>query len=265
VSLRRSVEAPACGGAAPCAAGSRDPVRRRGLARSTSTIYGAWLMAAGLRAGLSASVSASLAATLSATLAAGLAIATAAAAAADLGPKDYSGWPARSFAVGWAGPYVGATLGYEWSNVANNPARPRGLAAGLEAGFDWQSGTFVYGGEIDISFSAADDTFAPWQFSNPWFGTVRGRAGAAINNVLLFGTAGFAYGELTGTISGNFSESHTSFGWVAGLGGELSLTQNWSAKAEWLYLDLADRRFTVTATNNGLAANLVRLGLNYRF
>jgi hypothetical protein len=38
----------------------------------------------------------------------------------------------------------------------------------------------------------------------------------------------------------------------------VSFTQHWSAKAEWLYLDLADRRFPVTAANNGLAANLVR-------
>ena len=107
--------------------------------------------------------------------------------------------------------------------------------------------------------------FAPWQFSNPWFGTVRGRAGVAINNVLLFGTAGLAYGELTGTTSGNLSESHTGLGWVAGLDAEVNFTQHWSAKAEWLYLDLDDRHFSVTAANNGLAANLVRLGLNYHF
>jgi len=192
-----------------------------------------------------------------------LAIAATAASAADLGSYSYSGGPARAF--NWAGPYVGATLGYEWSRVDNNPTHPNGVAGGLETGFNWQNGNFVYGGEADINFSAAADTFAPWQFSNPWFGTVRGRAGVAINNVLLFGTGGLAYGELTGTTFGNPSESHTSLGWVAGLGGEVSFAQNWSAKAEWLYLDLGDRHFSVTAANNGLAANLVRLGLNYHF
>jgi outer membrane immunogenic protein len=121
------------------------------------------------------------------------------------------------------------------------------------------------GGEADINLSAADNTFAPWQFSNPWFGTVRGRAGIAINNLLLFGTAGLAYGEVTGTTSASFSESHSSVGWVAGLGVEMNFAQHWSAKAEWLYLDLDDRHFSVTAANNGLAANLVRLGLNYHF
>ena len=119
---------------------------------------------------------------------------TSAATAADLGSNHFGG-PALYVPFGWAGPYVGATLGYEWGSIDNNPARPNGVAGGFEAGFNWQNGSFVYGGEADINFSAANDTFAPWQFSNPWFGTARGRAGIAVNNVLLFGTAGFAYGE----------------------------------------------------------------------
>ena len=189
---------------------------------------------------------------------------TSVAAAAELTPNYYGG-PTPYFAFSWAGPYVGATLGYEWGSIDNNPTRPNGVAGGFEAGFNWQNGNFIYGGETDISFSAASDTFAPWQFSNPWFGTARGRAGIAVNNALLFGTAGLAYGELTGTSSGSLSESHTSLGWVVGLGAEVSFTQHWSAKAEWLYFNLDDRHFSMTATNNGLAANLMRLGLNYHF
>jgi outer membrane immunogenic protein len=189
---------------------------------------------------------------------------TSVAAAAELAPNYYGG-PTPYFAFSWAGPYVGATLGYEWGSIDNNPTHPNGVAGGFEAGFNWQNGHFIYGGEADISFSAANDTFAPWQFSNPWFGTARGRAGITVNNVLLFGTAGLAYGELTGTSSGNLSESHTSLGWVVGLGAEVSFAPHWSAKAEWLYLDLSDRHFSVTAANNGLAANLMRLGLNYHF
>jgi outer membrane immunogenic protein len=185
---------------------------------------------------------------------------TSAATGADLGSNDYGG-RASYFAFNWAGPYVGATLGYEWGSIDNNPTRPNGVAGGFETGFNWQNGKFVYGGEADINFSAAADTFAPWQFSNPWFGTVRGRAGFATDNVLLFGTGGFAYGKLTVTTA-NLSESHTSFGRV---GGEVNFAQHWSAKAEWLYFNLGDRHFSVTAANNGLAANLVRLGLNYHF
>jgi outer membrane immunogenic protein len=186
------------------------------------------------------------------------------AEAADLAPTYYAA-PVPFAAFSWAGPYIGGTVGYQWGRVDNSATRPSGFAGGIEAGWNWQNGSFVYGAETDFNVSGAEDTFAPYQFSNPWFGTVRGRAGFAFNNVLIFGSAGLAYGELSADISGNFSESHTSFGWVAGLGAEVSFAPHWSAKAEWLYLDLADRDFSITGTNNGLAANLVRLGLNYHF
>ena len=58
----------------------------------------------------------------------------------------------------------------------------------------------MFGVETDFQFTGADDTFAPFKFANPWFGTVRGRAGAAFNNVLLYATLGLAYGSLHGTI-----------------------------------------------------------------
>jgi outer membrane immunogenic protein len=186
------------------------------------------------------------------------------AAAADLTPNAYA-TPVPYYPPGWAGPYIGATAGYEWGSVDNSATHPSGFAGGVEAGWNWRNGSFVYGGETDFNVSGAKDTFAPYQFSNPWFGTVRGRAGFAFNNVLIFGTAGLSYGELAADFSGNLSESHTSFGWVAGVGAEVSFTPHWSAKAEWLYLDFADRDFSVTGANNGLAANLVRLGLNYHF
>lgn len=190
---------------------------------------------------------------------------TGAAVAADFPPSNYYTTPAPLSASSWAGPYLGATLGYEWGEVSNNPTRPSGVAGGLEAGFNWQHGNFVYGVETDINLSGADDTFAPWQFSNPWFGSLRGRAGVAFGNVLIFGTAGLAYGSLTADTSANLSESHSSFGWVAGGGAEFGFTPHWSAKAEWLYLDLADRGYSVTGTNNGLNANLLRFGVNYHF
>jgi outer membrane immunogenic protein len=190
---------------------------------------------------------------------------TGAAIAADFPASPYYTAPSSYSAYSWAGPYIGGTLGYEWGEVDNNPTHPSGAAGGVEAGFNWQHGNFVYGGEADFNLSGAEDTFAPWQFSNPWFGTVRGRAGLAVGNVLIYGTAGLAYGELTADTVGNLSESHTSFGWVAGGGAEIGFTPHWSAKAEWLYLDFADHGYSVTGANNGLAANLLRLGVNYRF
>ena len=110
----------------------------------------------------------------------------------------------------------------------------------------------------------ANDTFAAYKFSNPWFGTVRGRAGYAMNNVLIYGTGGFAYGG--GTVSfGAISSSQTHTGWTVGAGVEVGLTQNWSAKAEYLYLRLDDQSYVLTGLNNGFQSNLFRLGVNYRF
>ena len=185
------------------------------------------------------------------------------ALAADFPAGNYYTAPAP-IASGWAGPYLGATAGYEWGTVDNNPTKPSGLAGGVEAGFNWQHGQFVYGAETDINISGADDTFAPWQFSNPWFGTLRARGGIAFSNVLIFGTAGLAYGDLR-VENSNLTESNTSLGWVAGGGIEVGFTPHWSAKAEWLYLDFADHNYSLTGASNGLAANLLRMGVNYHF
>ena len=201
-------------------------------------------------------------AVLGAVLGAALALTTSGlAAAADL-PFYTAREPLNAYS--WAGPYLGATLGYEWGTVSNNPTRPAGIAGGIQGGYNWQRGAFVFGGETDIQLSGADDTLSPFEFSNPWFGTLRGRAGIAINNVLLFGTAGLAYGDIRAD-SALLSESHTSIGWTAGGGIEVGFSPRWSAKAEWLYLDLSDRTFSVTGTSNGLAADFLRMGVNYRF
>ena len=110
-----------------------------------------------------------------------VAIATVSAQAADL-PRGHIGpmrrrrrW--RSIA-GWAriSAPISATNG---ARPRNNPTEPSGIVGGVQAGYNLQSGQFVFGGEADINLSGADDTFAPWKFSNPWFGTVRGRAGVA--------------------------------------------------------------------------------------
>jgi len=204
---------------------------------------------------------AALVAALGATL---TAAAPSRSSAADFPATPYYTAPAPLSAYSWAGPYLGATAGFEWGSVDNSRTNPSGIAGGIEAGYNWQSGAFVFGGETDIQLSAADDTLSPFEFSNPWFGTLRGRAGVTLNNVLLFGTAGLAYGDIRAD-SALLSESHTSIGWVAGGGVEVGFAPRWSAKAEWLYLDLSDHNFSVTGTSNGLAADLLRMGVNYRF
>ena len=193
------------------------------------------------------------------------AVATAGTAiAADLprGPGPYYPPPATLYS--WTGLYAGLNIGYEWGKVTNSGFNPSGVAGGSQIGYNWQIGQFVLGGETDIQASAADDTFALYKFSNPWFGTLRGRAGYAINNVLLYATAGLAYGGLNAEF-GNLEESKTLVGWTGGLGLEYGFTQAWSAKVEYLYMDLGGRTYTITGVDNGLQASYLRFGLNYHF
>jgi len=166
----------------------------------------------------------------------------------------------------WAGPYLGGNLGYAWGSVANNPAKPSGIAGGVQAGYNWQQrgSPWVFGVEGDIQATGAEETFAPWKFSNPWFGTVRGRVGYAFDNVMFFGTGGLAFGELRATTFG-LSESHTNAGWTLGAGAEMGFAANWSAKIEYLYVDLNNSNFVITGASNGYRFGLIRAGVNYHF
>ena len=189
------------------------------------------------------------------------------AQAADL----YGRRPAQPYTVNqplnaysWAGPYIGGNLGYKWGDVSNSPTNPSGISGGVQAGYNFQTGPWVYGVEGDIQATGASDRFATWKFANPWFGTLRGRAGYAIQNVLFYGTAGLAFGSLRATGLG-VSESHTSVGWAAGAGAEFGITQNWTGKIEYLYVDLSDSRFVTTGAKHGYDSSMVRVGVNYRF
>jgi outer membrane immunogenic protein len=172
------------------------------------------------------------------------------------------GYTASQF--NWARPYLGGNLGYAWGSVENNLTKPSGLVGGAQAGYNWQTGPWVFGVEGDIQATGAEDTFAPWKFSNPWFGTVRGRAGYALSNILFYGTGGLAFGELRGETFG-LSESHTTAGWTAGVGAEFGFAPNWSAKVEYLYVGLANSRFTITGMSNGYSFGVLRAGVNYHF
>jgi outer membrane immunogenic protein len=163
----------------------------------------------------------------------------------------------------WIGPYIGVNLGYQSGSATNSGADPAGVMGGVQGGYNWQLSQFVFGVETDLQASAADDMFAAWRFANPWFGTLRGRAGYAMSNVMLYATFGLAYGG--GTIQmGGLSESKTHTGWAGGGGIEVGLTPNWSAKAEYLFVDLSDQHYVLFG-NTGFGSSILRLGANYRF
>ncbi|WP_424628047.1 outer membrane protein [Bradyrhizobium sp. SYSU BS000235] len=193
---------------------------------------------------------------------------SASAQAADIyGSRPYAQQPytvSQPLSNSWMGPYIGGNIGYAWGDITHNATKPAGVLGGIQAGYNWQSGALVFGIEGDLQINGAEDTFAPWKFSNPWFGTARGRVGYAFNNVLLYGTGGLAFGGLKGE-SFLLSESHTGLGWTLGVGAEIALNQRWSAKIEYLYVDLSDRNFSITGMPNGYEFNTLRVGVNYRF
>ncbi len=86
------------------------------------------------------------------------------------------------------------------------------------------------------------------------------------NNTLFYATAGLAYGSLRAqsTLTG-VTESKIHPGWAVGIGAEMALTGNWTAKIEYLYVNLYDRGYALTGANNGMDASVLRMGVNYRF
>jgi len=102
---------------------------------------------------------------------------------------------------------------------------------------------------------------------------VRGRAGVSLLNsqLLLYGTGGFAYGDLRLNYGWLGSQRRTGTGWTAGGGLEYAFLPNWSAKVEYLYANIGadyDRVFTgpfVIETQQRAHLNTVRAGVNYRF
>ena len=111
-----------------------------------------------------------------------------------------------------------------------------------------------------------------------WFGTVRGRVGITLLSpqLLVYGTGGFAYGEVqrNGWLNQN---SAVQTGWTAGAGAEWMFFPNWSAKVEYLYTQISgtgnnnnwlwafNPGWGLNSTNNRTRFHTIRAGINYHF
>jgi outer membrane immunogenic protein len=188
--------------------------------------------------------------------------------------------PAMAPAYNWSGFYLGINGGGGWGHSNWDTSSDRvGLSGGLvggTAGYNWQLGNAVLGIEGDIDWAnlkgTNSSTLCPagCSTSDSWLSTVRGRAGYAFGGVLPYLTGGLAVGDIRAATPGFAGASNTSAGWTAGGGIEFALPGNWSAKAEYLYVDLG--RFNCGVNCNGLPSdnvsmhdNVVRAGVNYRF
>ena len=148
----------------------------------------------------------------------------------------------------WTGFYVGANggggWGHSWWDANAAGIKLSGGQAGGTAGYNWQFGNTVLGIEGDLDWSNIKGTtssgLCPFgcSTSDTWLSTVRGRAGYAFGGILPYVTGGLAVGDIRANMPGFAVASTTNAGWTVGGGVEFALPGNWTAKAEYLHVDL---------------------------
>jgi outer membrane immunogenic protein len=212
------------------------------------------------------------------------------AAAADL-PLPSPNFDANAPYTHWGGAYLGLNGGFgvgssQWTEglISTSIFNTDGFLVGGTIGFNYPVSAVLFGVEGDLDWSSLNGNVgscgvngpgaaAACETKNNVLGTVRGRMGYAFDRTLIYLTGGAAFGDVqTGLNPPATFDSTTKVGWAAGGGLEFAVTDAWSAKAEYLFVDLGLASCT-SAANCGSAAgasvalteNLIRGGFNYRF
>jgi outer membrane immunogenic protein len=166
----------------------------------------------------------------------------------------------------WTGPYIGISGGYGWGS--SDFGDPDGGLFGGTIGYNWQMGALVTGIEGDISWSGLDGNGTAGglasSVNNDWLGTVRGRLGYNAGRWMPYITGGLAVGNIDASIATLGSSNSTELGWTIGGGVEAQIAGPWSAKVEYLYVDLGDGD-SIGGNRPDFTTNIVRAGLNYHF
>ncbi len=206
----------------------------------------------------------------------GLMAAAGAASAADLparpAPAPYYKAPVMAPVYNWTGFYIGLNGGggfgrSTWDGFPSFDVS--GGVVGGTIGYNYQVGQAVFGIEGDGDWSGIDGNNAGViSTKNTWLATVRGRLGYAADRIMPFITGGAAFGDIQAN-SPIGSASNTNTGWTLGGGLEVALSQNWTVKAEYLYVDLGNFNCGIACgaptENVNFRTNLVRGGINYKF
>ena len=222
-----------------------------------------------------------------------------AARAADLPPAPQL--PPLEAQPVWTGFYAGLNVGGAFGSSRNafnidgfglpNFNTPlQGVVGGGEAGYNWQTGPWVLGLEANFDGSGLSGSrnapclpplcgalAASYAQRLSWFGTLRPRIGYALGNWLFYATGGGVLGQVdtnataaVGSLIATDNRSQTRDGWTLGGGVEVELLAGWSAKIEYLYLDLGSRTTTYLLTPpisnaSRFSANVITAGVNYHF
>ena len=135
------------------------------------------------------------------------------------------------------------------------------MVAGIEGDIDWSG----------INGSTTNLCPPGCKTSNTWLATVRGRLGYAADRFMPFITGGAAFGNIRASTPGLPDTSSDNTGWTIGAGLEAALAPNWTAKVEYLYVDLGSFNCVLNCgaglvtDNVSFHTNLLRAGVNYKF
>lgn len=170
----------------------------------------------------------------------------------------------------WAGPYVGAQVGYGFSGRTSgggNTIGTSGWMGGVFGGYNFQDGQLVYGVEGDVNYSGIDGSNAGVTSRTTVDGSVRGRIGAAVtDDILVYGTAGVA-AESQKISTAAASQTRGLIGYTVGAGADVKLTEDVFARAEYRYTDYGARSFDLpgVGTSYDSSNHRVTVGLGIKF
>jgi outer membrane immunogenic protein len=202
--------------------------------------------------------------------------------------------PQTAYMLGWTGYYVGGHIGYgkaefggsfSGTPITNNP---KGIVGGMHAGQNWQTNTFVYGWEADLSATGWDkhvvQSFGAGSSDGvatnvKALASLRGRLGMTFDRAHLYVTGGLAYARATAAAHSSspndetFQRSLNRFGGVAGLGVEWKQSSSFSWRLEGLYYSFGGGKSGVLNSSSGTRpvnfklddAWVVRFGLTHHF
>ncbi len=194
------------------------------------------------------------------------------AMAADLPPAEPLPTPPAVEAVpsnNWTGFYLGALGGFGWGTAdtdAVGDVSADGFDVGGYAGANWQWGNFVVGAEGDALFPWRDGSSGGLSVDQGLNGSLRARAGIALDRFLLYGTAGAALSDFE-VSGGGFKDDQTLWGWTAGAGVEGMLTDNITARVEYRYTDYQDETFSLggVPVDSDFKTHTIRGGVGLKF